>query len=75
MAGAARRTVVGNRRGREAIAIVAGMILGGIRAVVLDAAAPAWGPPAFPPPVKKAVLMPSLTPLPGGAAVGLGGTF
>ena len=56
-------------------AVFTGMILGGISAVVLDAVALAWGPPAFPPPVKKAVLVPSLTPLPGGAAVGLGGTF
>ena len=56
-----------------------GMILGGVSAVVLDAVALAWGgPPLVAPdqtPVKKAVLLPFVEPLQGGAAVGLGGTF
>ena len=56
-------------------AVFTGMILGGISAVVLDAAALAWGPPASPQPVKKAVLWPSVAPLRGGVALGLGGTF
>jgi hypothetical protein len=43
---------------------------------VLDAVALAWGGPARPAPVKKkAVLWPSVVPLTGGAAVGIGGTF
>jgi hypothetical protein len=56
-------------------AVFEGMILGGLSAVVLDAAVLAWGRPAFPEPVKKAVLWPSITPLHGGVAVGLGGAF
>lgn len=56
-------------------AVFLGMILGGLSAVVLDSATLAWGRPAFPEPVKKAVLWPSVTPLHGGVAVGIGGTF
>jgi hypothetical protein len=52
-----------------------GMILGGASAVVLDAVTLAWGGPHLPTPVKKAVLWPSVVPLPGGAAVSVGGTF
>jgi hypothetical protein len=56
-------------------ALFTGMILGDLGALVLDATVLAWGAPVFPPPVKKAVLWPSVTPLRGGASVGLGGTF
>ncbi|MEP7124669.1 MAG: hypothetical protein ABJE95_27320 [Byssovorax sp.] len=56
-------------------AVFEGMILGGLSAVVLDAATLAWGRPAPAEPVKKAVLWPSVTPLQGGAAVGIGGAF
>jgi hypothetical protein len=52
-----------------------GMILGGLAAIVLDAAALAWGGPAVPTPPKKAVLWPSVVPVTGGATVGIGGTF
>ena len=56
-------------------AVFVGMILGGLSAVGLDAAALAWGRPAFPEPVEKAVLWPSIAPLQGGVTVGIGGTF
>jgi hypothetical protein len=56
-------------------AAVEGVILGGMSAVVLDAVALAWGHPAPPEPVKKAVLWPSITPVQGGVALGIGGTF
>ena len=56
-------------------AVFLGMILGGLSAVVLDSATLPWGRPAFPEPVKKAVLWPSVTPLHGGVAVGIGGAF
>lgn len=51
-----------------------GMILGGSSAVVLDAAALAWGRPA-PEPPKRAGLWPSVAPLPGGGMLGVGGVF
>lgn len=56
-------------------AVFTGMILGGLGALVVDAALLAWGAPLSPPPVKKAVLWPSMTPVRGGGTLGLGGTF
>lgn len=55
--------------------VLAGVTLGGASAVILDAAFLAWGAPVPDPPAQKARLWPSVVPLPGGAAVGLGGTF
>jgi hypothetical protein len=65
----------GSKQGCVADAVFAGMILGGASAVVLDAAALAWGAPALPDAPKKAAFWPSVVPLPGGAAAGIGGTF
>ncbi|MEO5729812.1 MAG: hypothetical protein ABI134_34525, partial [Byssovorax sp.] len=57
-------------------AIFPGLILGGVSAVVLDAVALAWGgPPVDDRPARKAVILPSVVPLPGGVSLGVGGTF
>jgi hypothetical protein len=64
-----------SKHGCVANAVFAGMILGGLSAVVLDAATLAWGRPVNEPPVKKAMIWPSVAPLQGGATLSIGGTF
>jgi hypothetical protein len=67
----------GSARSCSSDALFNGMILGGLAALVVDAVALSWGPPAFPPPapVKKAALWPSITPVTSGATLGVGGMF
>ena len=55
-----------------------GMILGGSSAIVLDAAALAWGRPALAPtpaPTKRVGFLPMATPVQGGAMLGVVGAF
>ena len=60
----------------EVKGIFPGLILGGVSAFVLDAAALAWGGPEIKdPPAQKAVLLPSVVPLPGGVSLGVVGAF